>query len=81
MPGGQPRVAIVEGSAGGSLIEFEVIEQIEDDLAVVEANLGKLPTVDLHHLVDMPDLPSVGMVDRRVRRVAGARPGDSLDAS
>ena len=54
------RLGVVERSALRALIELQVVEEIIDDLAVVEADLRKGAAADLDDLVDVTLAARVG---------------------
>ena len=63
---------IVERSARGGFVKFQIFQQIVHDLAVVEAHLRKLSAADLHHLMNVTGLPGIRVIDRRVSGVGGS---------
>ena len=68
-------------AALGAVVEFEIVEKIVDDLAVVEADLRERPAADLDDLVNVSFAPGVVVVDRSIARVVGLRARNRLDAA
>jgi len=62
-------LGIVKRAAFRSVVEFEVVEQVVDDLPIIETHLRKLSPADFDDLVNMPDLPGIAIVQRRVVRL------------
>lgn len=74
-------LGVVKGSLAGRFVEIEIIEKVIHDLAIVEANLGKLTSADGHDLVDMAFLTGVGVIHRPVLRVFRSRSWDDFGAA
>jgi len=70
------RLLVVKGALARRVVEFEVGQQIVDDLAVVESDLGKLPPADRHDLVDMSFTAGIRVIDFPIIGVTGLRARD-----
>ena len=71
----------MEGSALRRLIEFEIVQEVVDDLLIFEAHLGKLAATDFHDLVDVTLAPGVLIVHAAVVRIVGLWVRDGLNAA
>jgi hypothetical protein len=70
----------VKRAALGAGIELEIVEEVIDDLAIVEADFREFPAADLDDLVNVALLSRVPVIDRRVTGVIGVRARDNLRA-
>src|SRR5580704_4153801 len=57
---------VVKRALVRAVVAFEILEEVIDDLAVVEADLRQLAPADLDDLVNVPRLPRVAIIHRRV---------------
>jgi len=71
----------VERALGRGVFAFEVVEEVIDDLAVVEADLGERAAADLHHLVDVPFLAGVGVIYGRILGIFRRRTRDHFGSA
>ena len=64
---------VVKRAFSRGRIEFEIVEEIIDDLAIVEPNLRELTTADFNDLVNVADLTGVLIIHGRIIRFTGLR--------
>ncbi len=72
---------VMKRAALRALVEFQIVEQVIDDLAVVKADFRELPSVHLDDLMNVADAAGIRIVNCRVVRVVGSRTRRRFDAA
>ena len=74
-------VGVVERAALGAFVELDVVEEIVDDLAIVEADFGERSPADLDDFVHVARSPGVRIVHVGVVRISRFRAGRRLHSA